>query len=219
MFLVVVTDEVVEPVVVSETGKTAGFDFGLKDFLTCSEGFKVKSPLFFRQGLRDVLKASRDLSRKRKGSNGWHKARINLARRNEDIRNRRRDWFWQLAHKLTDDFDVLFFETLNLKGMQGVWGRKVSDLAPPYSLQILEWVAVKKGKVVKYMDQWFPSSKMSSHCGHVLESLELNTREWQCPSCGTVHDRDDNAAVNIKWAVTPAPVLDGVRRAQPATVA
>ena len=110
--------------------------------------------------------------------------------------NRRSDWFWKLAHELTDKFDILCFETLNLKGMQRLWGRKTSDIAFGEFLQILEWVAKKKGKEVVFIDRWYPSSKTCSHCGHVLKDLDLNTREWRCPSCQKVNDRDENAAKN-----------------------
>lgn len=101
--------------------------------------------------------------------------------------------------------------------MQRLWGRKVNDLAFGEFLQILQWVAKKKGKVVQFIDRWFPSSKTCHHCGHVLESLSLETRYWRCPSCSNLNDRDDNAAKNIKavGASTAAPEGD-VRRAQPA---
>ncbi|MEB3881830.1 transposase, partial [Lyngbya sp. CCY1209] len=97
-----------------------------------------------------------------------------------------------------DRFDVLYFETLNLKAMQRLWGRKVSDLGFRSFLQILEWVAQKKGKVVAYIDRWFPSSKTCSGCGYVLDELDLSVRRWRCPSCGSENDRDENAAINIK---------------------
>jgi putative transposase len=104
---------------------------------------------------------------------------------------------WKLAHELANKFDVLCFETLNLKGMQRLWGPKISDLAFGEFLQILEWVAKKKGKQVVYVDQWYPSSKTCSNCGHVLESLDLSVREWRCPSCQSLNGRDENAAKNI----------------------
>jgi putative transposase len=216
LFMVVVVDQDVEPAIRFETGKTAGFDFGLKVFLTCSEGFKIESPLFLKRGLAAIRKASKALSRKQKGSKQREQARKHLCRLYEQIANQRRDWFWKLAHELTDKFDVLYFETLNLKGMQRLWGRKVSDLAFGEFLSILEWVAKKKGKLVGFIDQWFPSSKTCSHCGHVLDSLELSTREWRCPSCSSLNDRDENAATNIKIVGASTIGLGDVRRAEPA---
>ena len=124
---------------------------------------------------------------------------------------------WKLAHDLTNRFDVLCFETLNLKGMQRLWGRKISDLAFGEFVQILEWVAKKKGKQVIFVDQWFPSSKTCSNCGHVLEKLDLSVREWRCPSCQSVNGRDENAAKNICAVGASTAGLGSVRRVQPAT--
>ena len=219
MFIAVVVN-FVDHMESTETGKTAGFDFGLKTFLTCSEGFAIQSPLFFKKSAQAVRRANQALSRKRKGSSNWHRARLHLARCHEKIRNQRRDWFWKLAHKLTDEYDVLYFETLNLKGMQRLWGRKIMDLAFGEFLEILQWVATKKRKQVVFIDQWFPSSKTCSHCGHVLNSLGLKIREWDCPSCHAHHDRDHNASVNIKAVgANPADSLGDVRQAQPAVAA
>jgi putative transposase len=216
LFLVVVVDDVVEPELRFETGRTAGFDFGLKTFLTCSEGFNIEAPLFLKQSLNAIRKASKQHSTKQKGSNNRERSRLNLARKHEDVANRRRDWFWKLAHELTDKFDVLCFETLNLKGMKRLWGRKISDLALGEFLQILEWVAQKKDKQVVFIDPWYPSSKTCSDCGHVLESLDLSERCWRCPSCQSENDRDENAAVNIKRVGVSTLGLGDVRQALPA---
>ncbi len=216
LIMVVVVDDGAELVIEFESGRAAGFDFGLRSFLTCSEGFKIESPQFFRQELNVIRKACKNLSRKQKGSKSREQARKHLCRQYEKIANQRRDWFWKLAHQLTDQFDVLCFETLNLKGMQRLWGRKISDLAFGEFLQILEWVAKKKEKLVVYIDQWFPSSKTCSNCGHVLESLELSVRQWCCPSCQSVNDRDENAATNIKIVGTSTVGLGDVRLAPPA---
>jgi putative transposase len=147
LFMVVVVDNVSESEIKSSTGNIGGFDFGLKTFLTCSDGSKIESPLFLKVSLNEIARASRQHSQKVKGSNNREKARLNLARKHEAVANRRRDWFWKLAHKLTDQFDVLCFEALNLKGMKRLWGRKVSDLALGEFLQILEWVTTRKCQV------------------------------------------------------------------------
>jgi putative transposase len=212
MFMVVVVDEYSTPEVTFETGKIAGFDFGLKTFLTCSEGFGIESPLFLKASLSTVRKASKQHSRKQKGSSNREQARKHLVRCHEAIANRRRNWFWKLAHKLTDQFDALCFETLNLKGMQRLWGRKVNDLALGDFLQILEWVAKKKGKQVIYIDPWYPSSKTCSCCGHVLDELDLSVRRWRCPSCHSVNDRDANAAANIKMVGSSTLGVGDVRQ-------
>ena len=197
LFMVIVVDDVARSEIKSTTGKIAGFDFGLKTFLTCSDSTTIESPQFFKQSINAIKKASSQHSKKVKGSSNRERARKNLVRKYEDISNRRRDGFWKLAHDLTDKFDVLCFETLNLKVMQRLWGRKINDLAFGEFLQILEWVATKKGKQVVFVDQWYPSSKTCNTCNHVLESLKLSIREWRCPSCKTVNRRDENAAKNI----------------------
>ncbi|MEG5097354.1 RNA-guided endonuclease TnpB family protein [Microcoleus sp. B13-B4] len=216
LFMVVVVDSVEEPETKVETSRIAGFDFGLKTFLTCSDGTKIESPQFLKQSLNAIKKANRQHSQKRKGSANRERARLNLVRKHEAVVNRRSDWFWKLAHELTDKFDVLCFETLNLKGMQRLWGRKISDIAFGEFLQILEWVAKKKGKEVVFIDRWYPSSKTCSHCGQVLKELDLSVREWRCPSCQRVNDRDENAAINICVVGASTAKLGDVRQAMPA---
>ena len=216
LFMFVVVDSVNEPETKFETSKIAGFDFGLKTFLTVSDGTKIESPQFLKQSLNAIKKASRDHSLKRKGLANRERARLNLVRKHEDVVNRRSDWLWKLAHALTDRFDVLCFETLNLKGMQRLWGRKISDLAFGEFLKILEWVATKKGKQVIFIDRWYPSSKICSNCGHVLKELALEVREWRCPSCQSVNGRDENAALNIQRVGASTLKLGDVRQAMPA---
>ena len=219
VFIFVVTDLVDNQISIA-SGKTAGFDFGCRTFLTCSEGFEIKSPRFLAQSLKELKLASRNHSRSKKRSNGREKARKHLVRVHERIANRRRDWFWKVAHELTDKFDYLFFETLNLKGMKRLWGRKISDLAMKEFLKIMDFVAAKKGKVVSYIDRWYPSSKECSECHHVLDKLPLDIRYWVCPnpSCNARHGRDSNASLNIKRAGLQSLGLDGVRQSQTATV-
>jgi putative transposase len=216
LFMVIVVDGADIPEIKVETSRIAGFDFGLKTFLTVSDGSQIESPQFLKQSLTAIKQASRQHSKKLKGSKNRERARKHLVRKHEDVANRRADWFWKLAHNLTDRFDVLCFETLNLKGMQRLWGRKISDLALREFLQILDWVAKKKGKLAVYIDRWYPSSKTCSHCGHVLESLTLETRWWRCPDCHTGHDRDENAALNIKVVGSSTIGLGDVRQALPA---
>jgi putative transposase len=196
IFIFVVTD-FVDQISSTMTGKSAGFDFGLKIFLTCSDRTEIQSPLFLKQSLKELKVASRNHSTKKKRSNNREKARKNLVRVHEKVVFRRSDWFWKLAHELTNKFDYLFFETLNLKGMQHLWGRKIGDLALAEFLKILDFVAEKKGKVVSYIDQWYPSTKTCSECDYVLNELGLNERYWVCPSCLTKHGRDLNASLNI----------------------
>lgn len=214
LFMLVVVDDSVRLENKFTTGKIAGFDFGLATFLTCSDGSKIESPQFFKQSINAVKIASRQYSKKQKTSRNRERARKNLVRSHENIANRRSDWFWKLAHELTNKFDVLCFETLSLKGMQRLWGRKVSDLAFGNFLQILEWVATKKGKTIVFVDRWYPSSKTCHTCKHVLDSLDLSIRMWRCPSCQSINGRDENAAQNIKTVGASTVRLGDVRQSQ-----
>ncbi|MDJ0682211.1 MAG: transposase, partial [Xenococcaceae cyanobacterium MO_167.B52] len=144
LFIVLVTNYINEKIVVM-TGKIAGFDFGLKTFLTVSDGTSIESPLFFNKFRSLLRKANRNLSSKKKGSKNWYKAKKHLGRVHEFVSNKRKDWFWKLANELTNKYDVLIFdgegcswsksisnrrvEDLNLKAMQRLWGRKISDLS------------------------------------------------------------------------------------------
>lgn len=176
---------------------TAGFDFGLKTFLTCSDGTTIESPQFFKSSLAEVAKRNQELARKRRGSNSRRKAKHRLIRAHERVANRRADWFYKLAHSLCDRFDRMYFETLNIAGMKKLWGRKISDLSFAAFLETLKWVAHKRGKYVGQVSQWAPTSKMCSRCSHAQEIL-LETRVFTCESCGLSIDRDLNAALNVK---------------------
>lgn len=211
LYIFIVTDAVSESIGIV-TGKTAGFDFGLKTFLTNSNGKDIKSPLYLLKAQNQVKKLSKKLSSKKLGGKNWNKSRIKLARLHEEVRNRRRDWFWKLSHKLCETYDVLCFETLNLNGMKRLWGKKVSDLAFRTFLNILETVAAMKGKSVVYVGQWFASSKLCSNCGHKNTELQLSDRQWVCPNCGVAHDRDKNAAINIEREGTSSLRLGTVRQ-------
>ncbi len=179
------------------TGNSAGFDFGLKTFLTTSSGSEIESPLYFCQAMAELKTAQQNLARKVKFSGGWRKARAIVTRIYQRVVNKRRDWFFKLAHSLTDQYDQLFFEDLSMKGMQALWGRKIGDLARSEFMGILDYVASTKGKIVHLVNRWFPSSKTCSDCGHIYQALKLSQREWACSGCGVIHDRDLNAALNI----------------------
>lgn len=213
LFMMVVVDNESEIPVESAPVNIAGFDFGLRMFLTCSDGSQIESPQFLKQSLKVLKLASRAHSRKLKGSVNRERARQNLVRKHEDIVHRRRDWFWKLAHELTDKFDLLCFETLCLKGMHRLWGRKISDLALGDFLQILSWVAAKKGKQLVFIDRWYPSSKTCANCGHIIDKLDLDVRQWRCPSCQIVNGRDENAAQNIKAVGASTVRVGDVRQA------
>ena len=108
-----------------------------------------------------------------------------------------RIFHWKLAHQLTDEYDEIRLEDLNLQGMKSLWGRKVSDLGFADFVKKLVYIAKRKGVKITFIDKWYPSSKTCSTCGVVNETLNLRDRMWQCSDCGTIHDRDRNAAINI----------------------
>ena len=197
LYIIAVTDAQTQPKVVERTGKIVGFDFGLKTYLTASDGYDIQSPLFFKQHQKTVRKANQRLARKQRGGNNRRKAHRNLARVHRRVANLRRDFQWKLANRLTDAYDVLIFEDLNLKGMKALYGKKISDLGFYSFLQKVKYYAAIKDKTVHFIDRFYPSSKTCSNCGHVYQDLELREREWTCSAYGVHHDRDRNASLNI----------------------
>ena len=183
-----------------KTGKSAGFDYGNKTFLTSDEGNKIQSPQFFKQSLKALRSLNKALSRKVKGSGNWYRAARALARHHRKVARQREDWQWKLADELCTEFDILCFETLNLDGMKRLWGRKVSDNAFYQFLQILEQKCAKHGKKLVRISQWTATTKPCGDCGLHNKALSLSDRQWTCPECGSHHDRDVNAAINIKQA-------------------
>lgn len=180
----------------ARTGNAVGMDFGFKDFLVLSDGTKIKSPEYLKQSLSELKRLSRNLSLKEKDSHNYEKAKRRLTKLHEHISSQRRDFFFKLANELCRKYDIIGIEDLNLKGMQAIWGRKESDLAYGEFVSILEYVAAASDKKVIKIGRWEPSTKTCSVCGCRVE-LSLKDRTWVCPHCGTVHDRDINAATNI----------------------
>jgi len=179
------------------SGKSVGLDFGLTQFLTASDGNDIKSPLFFKQGSKEIKKLNRALSSKKKGSNNRKRARLDLARGYKHIANRRKDFHFKLAKELAEKYAAICIEDLNLKGMQRLWGRKISDLGFANFVKVLEYQCKKAGTELIKIDRFYPSSKTCSECGFVYKDLTLAERTWTCKSCDTSHDRDVNAAINI----------------------
>ena len=181
----------------AHTGNAVGIDFGLKTFLTMSDGTEIASPQWLKNSLSDIRRANRNLSHKELGSGNRKRARFEYEKVHEDVANRRKDWFFKLARELTTKYSTICIEDLNLDGMKRIWGRKVSDLAFSEFVKILEYEALINGCEIIKVDRWYPSSKACSNCGFVKEDLSLKVRDWACPSCGVHHRRDLNAAVNI----------------------
>ena len=198
-YLYIVTDAVASSMIHEKSlkGASVGMDFGLKTYLTLSDGTRIENPLFFKSGLNELRRKSRALSRCEKGSNHRKMRRMDLERCHERIRNRRDDWQWKTCHELCRRYSTICIEDLSLLGMTRLWGRKVNDLAFGAFVQKLAHVASKYGTKVVKIDRFYPSSKTCSVCQYVNEHLSLRDRRWVCPVCGTSHDRDLNASVNI----------------------
>jgi len=199
------------------SGKNVGFDFGLHTFLKASDGTDVASPMFFKQATKEIRRLCKALSRKKKGSNNRKKAKLALAKAYLRIANQRKDYHFKLAKELAEKYTLICIEDLNIKAMQKLWGKKISDLGHAQFVNTLKHQCSKTGTVVSEIPRFYPSSKTCSDCGYVLDSLSLSTREWTCPGCGMVHDRDFNAARNIlrvgasnPWGEKVRPALAGI---------
>jgi putative transposase len=207
------TCETEEAFVELRSGKSVGFDFGLKTFLKASDGNDVLSPLFFKQGMKEIRSRNKALPRKKKGSSNRKKAKLDLARAHKRIANQRKNYHFKLAKELADEYALICIEDLNMKAMQMLWGRKISDLGFSQFVNILKYQCSKTGSTVVEIPRFYPSSRTCSSCGYVLDELPLRVREWACPSCGVVHDRDFNAAKNIHKVGASTFVGEGVRPA------
>ena len=201
------------------TGKTGGFDFGMRTFLTTDDGTAFASPGFLFDELDTLKRRSRKLSargRKTIGSGGWKREQLSVSRLHAKITNRRDDFHWKLAHELCQRYDMLCFEDLDLVSMKKQFTsrkarRKFGDLALGSFRQKLEWVAQKTGREIRYVYRYRPSSKTCSRCGHEAESMPLEELLFECVACGLLIDRDHNAARNLaKWGRGSVPGQSGV---------
>ena len=199
-YLYILTD-FVETKPLSTTGQSVGADFGMKDaHLTLSTGEKKQHPQPLKRSLNKLRSLNKSLSRKVRGSNGWWWCVRQIAHLYRRISNQRKDFHWQLASDLCKSFDTIAIETLNLSGMKRLWGRKVSDLAFGQFVEILKYKCQKHGRKLRQVGQWTATTKPCSDCGFHNENLTLKDRQWTCPECGSHHDRDINAAINILQA-------------------
>ncbi|MGZ8409619.1 MAG: RNA-guided endonuclease InsQ/TnpB family protein [Hyphomicrobium sp.] len=200
------------------TGETIGIDFGVCRLATLSNGKSIANPKHLHKRSTRLAMLQKRLARKQKGSKRRALAKRAVARQHEKIGNCRKDSLNKLTTKLVREFDVICIEDLTLRGMAKNHGlaRSLSDAGIGAAIRMLEDKAERYGRRTVRVDRWFPSSKMCSECGHVVSELPLQIREWACPVCKTVHDRDLNAARNI-LAVghTVAAHGDGVRDAMP----
>lgn len=195
-FIVLCLDKEAESYGKSHDGASVGIDFGLKKYMTLSDGREIDNPQFLKTDLQELRRRSRNLSKCKKGSNNRKRKKLELERLYRNIVNKRSDFQWKLAHELCKRYDLICLEDLNLEGMTKRWGRKMSDLAHGDFVLKLEHVAKKYGVQVHKIDRFFPSSRLCT-CGYKNDRLSLSDRVWTCPICGAVHPRDLFAAENI----------------------
>lgn len=180
----------------THNGASVGLDFGLKTYLTASDGNNIVSPLFFKTFQNKVKKQNKRLSKAQRGSNNRKRRLFELQQTYRKIRNLRNDFQWKLAHELCKQYDFIFLETLNIESMKRLWGKKISDLSHSEFINKLMYIATKYGVIVHQIDRWYPSSK-TCECGYINKLLSLKDRKWICPECGSINDRDVLAARNI----------------------
>lgn len=184
----------------AENQGAAGVDLGVSALATLSTGEKVPGPKAHKALLDRLRKLSRSLSRKVKGSANRRKAKARLAKLHARIAAIRSDAVHKLTTDLTRRFHTIGIEDLNVRGMMANrhLARSIANMSFFEFRRQLEYKAAMRGGVVKVADRFYASSKTCSACGHKLEALPLSVREWTCPACGVVHDRDVNAAINLK---------------------
>ena len=179
---------------------TIGIDVGIKHFATLSNGTKIDNPRHLSNSSMKLSVLQRRLSRKQKGSNNRNKARIVVAKQHLKISNQRKDFLHKTTSKLIRENQAVAVETLNVKGMlkNHCLAKAISDVSWSEFFRMLEYKAEWYGKTVLKIGRFEPSTKICNVCGYYNRAMTLSVREWKCDDCGSVHDRDINAALNIK---------------------
>lgn len=179
--------------------KAVGIDLGIKTFAVLSDGTEIPNPKHLKQSLDKVKKLQRSLLHKTKGSKNRDKARRKLALAHEQVTNRRNDFLHKVTSYLVNNYDTICLEDLNVKGMikNHHLAQSLSDIAIGTFNTLLEYKAKERGVNILRIGRFEPSSKMCT-CGYINHNLTLAMREWTCPECGSIHDRDLLAANNIK---------------------
>ena len=180
------------------THRVVGVDLGLTQLATLSTGEKIPNPRRCHARLRYLRQQQRCLARRQKGSGRRDKQRLRVARVHARVRQERESALHGLTTRLVRDFDLISIEDLNVKALsRGMHARAVHDVAFSEVRRQLAYKSDWYGKILVEVDRWYPSSKTCSACRHTLDELRLDERQWKCPKCGTLHDRDVNAARNL----------------------
>ena len=194
---ILVKDPTVKPL--PKTDKKVGIDVGITSLITTSNGEKVANPKQFNRLYKKLRRKQKALSRKTKGSNNRDKACLEVAKVHAQIKDARTDFLHKLTTKLVRDNDLIAIEDLAIRNMlkNHKLARSISDASWGEFNRQLEYKCEWYGKELVKIDRYFPSSKRCGNCGYIVDKLPLNIREWECPECGTNHDRDINASQNI----------------------
>lgn len=184
---------------IDKTDRVVGIDLGLKDFVITSDGKKYKNHRYLKQYEKELATEQKHLSRKQHGSNSYEKQRRKVARIYEKISNCRADRQHKISLDLVRNYDVICLEDLNIKGMvkNHRLAKAINDASWGQFVSMLTYKAELNDKQIVKIDRWYPSSKTCHNCGWVNEGLKLSDRQWVCPHCGEMIDRDVNAAKNI----------------------
>lgn len=184
-----------------KTGGSVGVHFGLKSFATFSTGEKIDNPKILEKHEKKLKRLERSLHRKVKGSNNRNKQRVKVAKLHQHIANIRKDFLHKLSLDIIKNQDIICIENLNVKKMMRnhIYAKAISDVSWGEFVRQLEYKAIWYGKEVLKADPFFASSQICSVCGEKYPEIKnLSTRTWKCPHCHTIHDRDINAAINVK---------------------
>ena len=187
-----------KPDILPEAETETGIDLGLSAFAVLSDGTKISTPRFLRRAEKKLKRLQRELSRKQKGSKNRAKARIKVARQHARVADRRRDFHHQASTQIIRDNQAVYVENLAVSGLARTrLAKSVHDAGWSAFVRMLEYKAAKHGRTFTRVDRAFPSSQVCSGCGFRDGPKPLHVRQWTCGACGTVHDRDHNAARNI----------------------
>lgn len=196
-YVSIFTEQVIEEL--PKSNKQVGIDLGLKDFAITSDGKKFKNNRYTKKYANQLKKAQQHLSRKQKGSNGFEKQKLKVAKIHEKIANCRLNTLHKVSKKLVSEYDVIVCEDLNVKGMvkNHRLSKHIADASWGNFITLLQYKCNWYGKELIKVNRFYPSSKVCGECGWINQNLKLSDREWTCSSCGIVHDRDVNASRNI----------------------
>ena len=185
---------------VSTEGKAIGLDMGLTDFCITSDGSKYANPRWLDKHEKNLAIKQKALSRKQKGGKNRDKARLKVAKVHNRISRCREDFQHKLSRKIVNENQVIVVENLNIKGMvqNHCLAKSINQVGWGQFMTMLKYKAEQEGKVYLEIERFFPSSKTCHHCLNVVDSLPLDIRVWTCDNCGTKHDRDINASINIR---------------------